>query len=112
MKLTAAILFVLTVPALASAGGWVIENEDNDHYFYSGKEGATKEALEAYADSLLEGGHVTHLFWCVNGQRPNYDSKVWDPIWKALEDKEVQWGYCSKAWPTCVKTLFDEGIDP
>lgn len=112
MKLTAAILFVLTVPALASAGGWVIENEDNDHYFYSGKEGATKEALEAYADSLLEGGHVTHLFWCVNGQRPNYDSKVWDPIWKALEDKEVQWGYCSKVWPTCAKTLFDEGIDP
>lgn len=112
MKLSVALLSALTVPALASAGGWVIENEDNDHYFYSGEKGATKEALEAYADSLLEGNHVTHIFWCVNGQRPNFDSKVWDPIWKALEDPKVQWGYCSKEWPTCAKTLFDAGIDP
>ena len=91
---------------------WVIENEDNDHYFYGDASKATKATLEAYADSLLEGNYVTHVFWCVNGQRPNYDSKVCEPIWAALEDKEVQWGYCSKDWPTNAKLMHDAGIDP
>ena len=61
MKLTAAILSVLTVPALASAGGWVIENEDNDHYFYSGKEGATKEEAEAMKKKLVDAGATVEV---------------------------------------------------
>ena len=109
--LSAAYVAAVTLRA-DSAEPWVVENEDNDHYFYCGEKGATREALEAYADSLLEGGRVNRIFWCVNGQRPNYDSKVWEPIWAALGEESVQWGHGGKAWPVCAKALFDAGIDP
>jgi len=104
--------------AFAAERGWVIENEDNDHYFYGqddaikGLDAASKEALEKYADHLLEGGRVTHVFWCVNGQRPNYDSKVWEPIWTALSDPLVKQGHSSPDWPKNAKKMFDSGIDP
>ncbi len=107
-----AVCVALAALAVAAERPWVIENEDNDHYFYGKPEKATKASLEAYADSLLEGDVVTHVFWCVNGQRVNYDSKVWDPIWAALADPDVQWGYCSKEWPTNAKLMHDAGIDP
>ncbi len=104
--------FALATGEVLAERPWVIENEDNDHYFYGDASKATKASLEAYVDTLLEGGYVTHIFWCVNGQRPNYDSKVCEPIWAALEDSEVQWGYCSKDWPTNAKLMHDAGIDP
>jgi len=101
-----------TAFAAAAETPWVIENEDNDHYYYFDKSKMTKEALEAYADDILEGGYVTHVFWCANGQRPSYDSKAWEPIWAALDDKETNWEYCDKSWPLHAKLLKDRGLDP
>ena len=86
----------------------VAVNEDNDHYFHlRGPEDMTVAALEAYVDSFA-GGKVTHFVMCPSGQRTSYDSKAWEPIWKALEEP----GGAGMRWATNAKLLRDRGIDP
>ncbi len=109
------LMMLAMVASVACAGAtekpWVVENEDNDHYYYYDPSRMTKEALEAYADELLDGGYVTHVFWCANGERPSYDSKAWDPIWTGLSDPKTDWGN-GKRWAENAKLLHDRGIDP
>jgi len=106
----------------------VILNLDNDHFFVPHKvadelpyeERFTEEGLRRYVDICTRGGRVTHLFMCVVGQRANYDSKVCDPIWLALDEAKARgidvdadgplalnW-----AWPKSVKRYHDMGLDP
>ena len=54
--------------AFAGTDGWLVVNEDNDHFFKLGDEWQTKKGLERYLDVVLKGP-VTHFFMCVCGQR-------------------------------------------
>ena len=96
--------------------GWLVVNEDNDHFFKLGDEWQTKEGLERYLDIVLKGP-VTHFFMCVNGQRTSYDSKTWEPIWAGLNDiarKDTATAPdgTHDRWAVNAKKFFDAGIDP
>ena len=98
---------VLASAAFAAGRPIVAVNEDNDHYFTTrGEEGMTVGALEAYIDRMA-GGKVTHFFMCPSGQRPSYDSKVWEPIWTGLEEP----GGATSRWGRNAKLLRDRGVD-
>ena len=91
----------------------LVLNEDNDHYFKLDRKFMDIAHLEAYVDRLAEGGNVTHVFFCPTGQRASFDSKVWEPIWKGLEEypREKIW-YLFRQWSENAKLLNDNGIDP
>lgn len=90
---------------------WLVINEDNDHYFNLDTSMMTSNALVAYADSICDGGKVTHFFMCPQGQRASFDSKAWQPIWAdMLKPGADQRNH--PAWPWNAKLLFDSGIDP
>ena len=96
--------------------GWLLLNEDNDHFFKLGDEWQTKEGLERYLDIVLKGP-VTHFFICVNGQRTSYDSKTWEPIWAGLcdiarPDTATAQDGTHDRWAVNAKKFFDVGIDP
>lgn len=92
-------------------GKIVVVNEDNDHYFKLDPKLMTEEALKTYIDGLA-GGKVTHFFMCPSGQRPSYDSKVWEPIWTGLaEPGGLNQGEATR-WAQNAKLLRDKGIDP
>ena len=75
----------VTGRAVADTDGWLVVNEDNDHFFKLSDEWQSREGLLRYLDIVLKGP-VTHFFMCVNGQRTSYDSKTWEPIWAGLND--------------------------
>ena len=110
---------LLLCAAFASAlatDGWLVVNEDNDHFFKLGDEWQTKEGLGRYLDIVLKG-QVTHFFMCVNGQRTSYDSKTWEPIWAGLNDvarKDTATAPdgTHDRWAVNAKKFFDAGIDP
>ena len=87
-------------------------NEDNDHYFKQDSSLMTEAALNAYVDRLTAGGHVTHIFFCVCGQRPSYASKVWEPIWTNDGHDRFFGDATNDIWAVNAKKLFDAGIDP
>ena len=89
----------------------VVVNEDNDHYFKLDPKLMTEEALKAYIDGMA-GGKVTHFFMCPSGQRPSYDSKVWEPIWTGLEEPGGFNRGEQTRWAQNAKLLRDRGIDP
>ena len=89
----------------------VVVNEDNDHYFKQDSSLMTVEALEAYIDKMA-GGKVTHFFMCPSGQRPSYNSKVWEPIWTGLDEPNGLNHGVYTTWAKNAKLLFDKGIDP
>lgn len=89
-------------------------NEDNDRYFLAASKNPsalTEEGVRSYFDSVAEGGAVTHFFMCVNGQRTSYASKVWEPIWLGLNDRNEH-GKTNDRWCVNAKILHDRGIDP
>ena len=96
----------------AQARGILIVNEDNDHYFKQDASLMNEASLKAYVDGIAEGGRVTHLFFCVAGQRASYDSKVWEPIWKGLGGNGWNGKPENNIWCVNAKKLFDAGIDP
>lgn len=123
------ILAAVPLAAAACAGdkdGWVVVNEDNDHYFKceetndhwpirDGDAQMTVPALEAYADMLTASGKVSHVFWCTCGGRPSYDSKAWEPIWCSLTEEGADFtdfGSGSRIWPENALLLHRRGIDP
>ncbi len=91
-------------------GAPLIVNEDNDHFFKQDKSLMTVEALEAYIDEYAKG-HVTHFFMCPSGQRPSYDSKVWEPIWAGIAPEYYRNAEGTN-WTENAKLLHDRGIDP
>ena len=93
-----------------SAKPLLVINEDNDHYFKAYP--PTKEALEAYVDGMTASGRVTHIVFCACGQRASFDSKTWEPIWKALDECDANGKPYDNKWIRCAKKLHDEGIDP
>ena len=117
MRLLAAIAAVWTAGcALADTDGWLVVNEDNDHFFKLGDEWQTREGLERYLDIVLKGP-VTHFFMCVNGQRTSYGSKTWEPIWAGLDDlarKDTATASdgTHDRWAVNAKKFFDAGVDP
>ena len=108
----------------------VIVAEEPDAYLADEGSAMTKEGLEQYADGILAGGKVTHVFWCPVAGRANYDSKAAEPVWAGLGKPETVWGIekkvqgvsCSgatpeqaaanKRWAENAKKLHDAGIDP
>lgn len=112
--------------AAQDARGWVVVNEDNDHYFKcektndhwpiaGGDAQMTVPALEAYADLITASGKVTHVFWCVCGGRPNFDGTAWEPIWYSLTQKGADFTVIdagSRTWPENALLLHQRGIDP
>ena len=89
----------------------LVINEDNDHYLYSSRGDAlTEKGARDYFDAIADGGAVTHFFMCVNGQRTSYDSKVWEPIWLGIGERD-EWGRTNNPWCVNAKLLKDRGID-
>lgn len=120
---------VLAVAAVRPEKPLVIVNCDNDHYFKAGPladelpigERFGEAGLRKYIDLIARGGRVTHVFMCAVGQRANYDSKICDPIWMALDEAKARQGEAKAQdgqislgleWPRNVKRFHDLGIDP
>ena len=93
--------FVLLILCLGPVQGLmadVVVNCDNDHYFTAGpladelpiEERFSEAGLRKYIDLIARGGRVTHVFMCAVGQRANYDSKICDPIWMALDEAKAR----------------------
>lgn len=98
---------VCAVALRAAARETLIFNEDDSHFFWRGKEKMTEAGLLEYLDEVLGKGAFTHFFMCPNAMRANFDSKAFEPIWKALEeDRDPGW------WAEKAKLLHDRGIDP
>ena len=100
----------------ASPAPWFVVNEDNDHFFKCDSSLMTERGLSDYVDYICRG-KVTHVFFCVNGQRTSYDSKTWEPIWagmneKARPDTATKPDGTQDRWAVNAKKLFDAGIDP
>lgn len=100
----------------ASPAPWFVVNEDNDHFFKCDTSLMTEKGLADYIDYICRG-KVTHVFFCVNGQRTSYASKTWEPIWTGLDENArpdtatVPDGTHDR-WAVNCKRLFDAGIDP
>lgn len=107
-----AISMALALGATATVRPILIVNEDNDHYFKLDASLMNEASLKAYVDGIAAGGRVTHLFFCVAGQRASYDSKVWEPIWKGLGGNGWKGTPENNIWCENAKRLFDAGIDP
>lgn len=95
---------------------WFVVNEDNDHFFKCDSSLMTGKGLADYADYICRG-KVTHVFFCVNGQRASFDSKTWEPIWAGLgetarPDTATRPDGTHDRWAVNCKKLFDAGIDP
>jgi len=69
--------------------------------------GATKEGLERYIDEIARG-KVTHFLMNVNGQRSNFPSKVFEPVWVSLDEPDRN----HEDWVRTLKRLADAGMDP
>lgn len=99
----------------APAKKWFVANEDNDRFFLAAKKDSdlTEEGVRRYFEESVgaPGSKVTHYFMCVNGQRPSYDSKVWEPIWEGVNDRNEH-GKTNDRWCVNAKILHDRGIDP
>ena len=94
----------------------VIVAEEPDAYLSDEGSAMTKEGLEQYADRILAGGKVTHVFWCPVAGRANYDAKATEPIWAGLDRSGTVRGAgetaANKRWAENAKKLADAGIDP
>ena len=107
-----ALLVAFGVGAHVLARPWLVCNEDNDRYFYSTEDAAfTEKGMVDYFDSIASGGAMTHYFMCVNGQRTSYDSKVWEPIWRGV-DEPNSGGRTNDSWCVNAKKVHDRGLDP
>ena len=104
-------LAVVSMDAFAAKPRVVVVNEDNDHYFKQSSSLMNEESLKMYIDKMA-GGKVTHFFMCPSGQRPSYDSKVWEPIWTGLDEPNGWNRGEHTVWAKNAKLLFDKGIDP
>lgn len=108
----------VSAPASSASAGkpWLVINEDNDHFFKCDSSLMTEKGLTDYIDYIARG-KVTHIFFCVNGQRTSYDSKTWEPIWAGLDeqaraDTATAPDGTRDRWAVNCKKLFDAGIDP
>lgn len=107
----------------------VIVADDFGAFFKDEKNEMTKAGLERYADEILAGGKVTHVFWCPVAGRANFDAKATDPIWAGLDNPATEWGVmknengvaratepaelaANRRWAENAKKLKDAGIDP
>ncbi len=100
----------------AAAPRWFVVNEDNDHFFKCNSALMDEKGLSDYVDYICRG-KVTHVFFCVCGQRTSYDSKTWEPIWKGLDeaarpDTATRPDGTHDRWAVNAKKLHDAGIDP
>ena len=113
---TVAAALAAALAAHASSPRWFVVNEDNDHFFKCDSSLMCEKGLEEYVDYICRG-KVTHVFFCVCGQRTSYDSRTWEPIWKGLGDPARPDTATSPdgtrdRWAVNAKKLFDAGIDP
>lgn len=69
--------------------------------------GSTRQGLEGYIDEIARG-KVTHFLMNVNGQRANFPSRVFEPVWTSLDEPDRR----HEKWVMTLKRLADEGIDP
>lgn len=99
----------------------MIVADDFGAYFKGADSAMTKEGLEAYADGLVAGGQVTHVFWCPVAGRANFDAQATEPIWKGLGDAATTFAQKrdsqavadgNRRWAENAKKLADAGIDP
>ena len=111
-----AIVFMACLATAVAGKPWFVVNEDNDHFFKCDASLMTERGLSDYIDYICRG-KVTHVFFCVNGQRTSYDSKTWEPIWAGLDDQArsdtaTRPDGTRDRWAVNCKALFDAGIDP
>lgn len=112
----AAVVSILSFTSFSAGEFKLVVNEDNDRYFHLDRSQMTRDGLRAYVDSFAVGGKVSHIFFTPCGQPANYDSKVWEPVWKRLEDPAfmafAKGNKHALSWPENCKYLHEQGIDP
>ena len=99
--------FACRAEKLADERNVLVFNEDDSHIFQLPDEKMTEAGLLEYLDGVTASGAVTHFFMCPNAMRANFDSKAFEPIWKAMEEPGRKPGWGRKA-----KMLHDRGVDP
>ena len=89
--LAAVLLGSLAAPGSAAAGrasrpvAGPVFNLDSTQFFFEHPPAAVSgEAVDAYVDRLADAG-VRTLVSCVNAQRANYASRVWEPDWTGYD---------------------------
>ena len=80
-------------------------NEDDGMYFGS----IPAENYKKHLDDVCRGP-ITHFMACPNSMRSNVDSKVFDPIWMALDEKDL--GVVPDGRCTAGKWMHEHGVDP
>ena len=64
-----------------------ILNLDSTQFFFEHSAGQMSgETVDAYIDLLADAG-IRTFFTCVNAQKANYDSKVWEPDWSGYDPR-------------------------
>ncbi len=88
----------------------IIFNEDFDHFYVTRtQDEMTLAGLEAFVDQYVGTG-VTQIYFCPNGMKANYASKVMDPIWQGV-DEDAYWP-TAKRFLQNTRTLHERGINP
>ena len=91
----------------------LIFNEDSDNVmaratWHRDARHYTEQDIRDYVHKVIDGGHVTHFFACVNARVSAYPSKVAPNYWAALD----QPGYECPQWLRRMKELVvDQGVD-
>lgn len=70
----------------AASSKRLIFNQDNSEFFIGSFGPVRPETVDSYIKSIA-GKAVTDLFICVNAQRTNYRSKVWEADWDGYDPK-------------------------
>lgn len=106
--------FMLTCVQLVTAKPMLVVNLDNDSYFLGGADSPayTEDGIRRYLDEIVAGGAMTHLVMCVSGQRVNFDSKTWEPIWEGVNDPGPDGITTNHPWCANLRRLHERGIDP
>lgn len=82
-------------------------NEDNDNYFKYPPEYMTEESLRRYVDYYAERS-ISHIFYCLCGQRTSFRSAAWESIWDPQPDGSVS----DNIWAQNCMLLYKKGLDP
>ena len=90
----------------------VVFNEDSDNAmrpaWYADPKHYTEDELAHYYSSIIDGGKVSHLFFCVNARCSAYPSKVAPNYWDAIGRP----GYDRPQWLVSMRDLIvGQGVD-
>lgn len=95
-----------TVVDFLSQAAFVYAYNEDDGMFFGQM---PAEGYKRHLDEVCRGP-ITHFMACPNSMRSNVDSKVFDPIWMALDERAL--GVIPDGRCTAGKWMHERGVDP